>query len=146
MRNCHFFQKHWHFCWLCFDFSKNYNTFERNEDCATVFLKWTDFGEMKSSKKYEYVNCKNSSKCCSKSNNIKQHQTTETCWQFLMFFFGYLSFAILFAWSTRYNPPWVCIPICWVVLGGGLLQLLGVLLGVLLMWPTNVGPGPSGDN
>ena len=43
MRNPHFFQKCCHFCWLCFDFSKNDNTFERNEDCATVFLKWTDF-------------------------------------------------------------------------------------------------------
>ena len=40
MRNPHFFQK---FCWLCFDFGENDNTFERNEDCATVFLKWTDF-------------------------------------------------------------------------------------------------------
>ena len=39
----YFFQKCCHFCWLCFDFSKNDNTFERNEDCATVFLKWTDF-------------------------------------------------------------------------------------------------------
>ena len=43
MPNPHFFQKCCHFCWLCFDFSKNDNTFERNEDCATVFLKWTDF-------------------------------------------------------------------------------------------------------
>ena len=43
MRNPHFFQKCCHFRWLCFDFSKNDNTFERNEDCATVFLKWTDF-------------------------------------------------------------------------------------------------------
>ena len=46
MRNPHFFQKCCHFCWLCFDFSKNDNTFERNEDCATVFLKWTDFREL----------------------------------------------------------------------------------------------------
>ena len=43
MRNLHFFQKCCHFRWLCFDFSKNDNTFERNEDCATAFLKWTDF-------------------------------------------------------------------------------------------------------
>ena len=28
---------------LCFEFSKNDNTFERNEDCTNVFLKWTDF-------------------------------------------------------------------------------------------------------
>ena len=32
-----------HFFWLCSDFSKNDNSFERNEDCTTVFLKWTDF-------------------------------------------------------------------------------------------------------
>ena len=43
MRNPHFCQKCCHFRWLCFDFSKNDNTCERNEDCATVFLKWTDF-------------------------------------------------------------------------------------------------------
>ena len=30
LRNPHFFQK------CCFDFSENDNTFERNEDCATV--------------------------------------------------------------------------------------------------------------
>ena len=42
MRNPHFFQKCCHFCWLCFNFSKNDNTFERNEDFATVFLKWKD--------------------------------------------------------------------------------------------------------
>ena len=33
--------------WLCFDVSwcciENYHNFERNEDRATVFLKWTDF-------------------------------------------------------------------------------------------------------
>ena len=28
---------------------------------------------------------------------IKEHQTTETCWLFLMFCFGYLSFAWIFA-------------------------------------------------
>ena len=38
---------------LCFDFSKNDNTFERNEDCATVFLKWTDFSEAQEIKKQE---------------------------------------------------------------------------------------------
>ena len=43
MPNPHFFQKCCHFCWLCFDFSKNVNIFERNEDWATVFLKWKDF-------------------------------------------------------------------------------------------------------
>ena len=43
MCNPHSFQKCCHFCWLCFDFSENDNTFERNEDCATAFLKWTDF-------------------------------------------------------------------------------------------------------
>ena len=42
-RNLHFFQKCCHFRWLCFDYSKNDNTFERNEECATIFLKWTDF-------------------------------------------------------------------------------------------------------
>ena len=42
MHNPRFFQKCCHFHWLCFDFSNNDNTFERNEDCATVFLKWTD--------------------------------------------------------------------------------------------------------
>ena len=46
MRNPHFFQKCCHFRWLCFDFSKNDNTFERNEDCASVFLKWTDFRKL----------------------------------------------------------------------------------------------------
>ena len=39
----HFFQKCRHFHGLCFDFRGNDNTFERNEDCATVFLKSTDF-------------------------------------------------------------------------------------------------------
>ena len=29
--------------WLCFDSAENDNDFERNEDRATVFLKWTDF-------------------------------------------------------------------------------------------------------
>ena len=43
MRNPHFFQKCCHFCWLCFDFSKNDNTFEGNEDCRTVFFKQRDF-------------------------------------------------------------------------------------------------------
>ena len=43
MCNPQFFQKCCHFRWLWFDFRKNDNTFERNEDCATVFLKWTDF-------------------------------------------------------------------------------------------------------
>jgi hypothetical protein len=33
------------FRWLCFDSSENDNTFNRNEDCVTVFLKWTDFNE-----------------------------------------------------------------------------------------------------
>ena len=48
MHNSHFFQKCCHFRDLCFDFSENDNTFERNEDCATVFLKWMDFDkEMK---------------------------------------------------------------------------------------------------
>ena len=42
MRNPYFFQK-CHFCWNQNKVSKNDTTFERNEDCATVFLKWTDF-------------------------------------------------------------------------------------------------------
>ena len=37
-----FLSKVLHFCWLCLDFSKNDYTFERNEDCATVFWKWKD--------------------------------------------------------------------------------------------------------
>ena len=43
LRNPHFFQKCCHICWLCFDFRKNHNTFERNEDCLTVFLKRMEF-------------------------------------------------------------------------------------------------------
>ena len=43
MHNPHFFQKCCHFRWNQNKVSKNDNTFERNEDCATVFLKWTDF-------------------------------------------------------------------------------------------------------
>ena len=43
MRNPHFFHKCCHFCWNQNKVSKNDNTYERNEDCATVFLKWTDF-------------------------------------------------------------------------------------------------------
>ena len=43
LRDPHFFQKRCHFCWLCFDFSKNDNAFERNEDRVTGFLKWTNF-------------------------------------------------------------------------------------------------------
>ena len=47
----HFFQNCGHFqyniSWLCFDLSwwyiENDHNFERNEDRATVFLKWTDF-------------------------------------------------------------------------------------------------------
>ena len=41
--NPHFFKKCCHFCWLCFDFSENENSFERNEVCAIDFLKWTNF-------------------------------------------------------------------------------------------------------
>ena len=37
------FQKRCHFCWLCVDFTKNDNAFERNEDRVTGFLKWTNF-------------------------------------------------------------------------------------------------------
>ena len=33
---------------LFFHFSKNDNAFERNKDCETVFLKWTDFNEGRS--------------------------------------------------------------------------------------------------
>ena len=37
---CSHLQKCCHFRLLCFDFSKNNNIFERNEDCVlTVFLK-----------------------------------------------------------------------------------------------------------
>ena len=39
LHNPHFLQKCCHFRWLCFDFRANDNTFERNEDCATVFLR-----------------------------------------------------------------------------------------------------------
>ena len=57
MHDPHFFQKCCHFqyniSWLCFDFSKNDNTFERNEDCATVFLKWMDFSEISGSMKIQ---------------------------------------------------------------------------------------------
>ena len=38
-----FLSKYCHFCWNQNKVSENDNTFERNEDCATVFLKWTDF-------------------------------------------------------------------------------------------------------
>ena len=44
--NPHFFQNCCHFCSLRFDFSENDNTFERNEDCATFFLKWTEFNKI----------------------------------------------------------------------------------------------------
>ena len=47
MRNPHFFKKCCHFRWLCFDLYRKYHNFERNEICATVFLKWTDFRLMK---------------------------------------------------------------------------------------------------
>ena len=40
-KNCGSFQ--YNISWFCFDFSKNYHNFERNEDRATVLLKWTDF-------------------------------------------------------------------------------------------------------
>ena len=44
-QNCGTFQ--YNISWLCFDVSwcciEKYHNFERNEDCATVFLKWTDF-------------------------------------------------------------------------------------------------------
>ena len=45
MCNPHFFQKCCYFHWNQNKVSKNDNTFERNEYCATVFLKWTDFSE-----------------------------------------------------------------------------------------------------
>ena len=38
-----FLSKALSFCWLCFDFTENDNTFERNEDRVTGFLKWTNF-------------------------------------------------------------------------------------------------------
>ena len=44
-QNCGTFQ--YNISWLCFDVSwcciEKYHNFERNEDCATVFLKWMDF-------------------------------------------------------------------------------------------------------
>ena len=51
MRDPHFFQNcgtfQYNISWLCFDVSwcciEKYHNFERNEDRATVFLKWTDF-------------------------------------------------------------------------------------------------------
>ena len=39
LHNSHLFQKCCHFHWN----QNKVNTFERNDDCATVFLKWTDF-------------------------------------------------------------------------------------------------------
>ena len=61
MRNPHFFQKSCHFLWNHNKISKNDNTYERNEDCATVFLKWTDFSwalinHSKASKKVVFEN------------------------------------------------------------------------------------------
>ena len=44
MRNPHFFQKCCHFCWNQNKVSES-NTCERNEGCATVFLKWTDLSK-----------------------------------------------------------------------------------------------------
>ena len=49
LHNPHFFQKCCHFLWN--QVSEKYNPFERNEDCATVFLKWTDFKKMTWNKK-----------------------------------------------------------------------------------------------
>ena len=51
LRDPHFFQNcgsfQYNISWLCFDVSwcciENYHNFERNEDHATVFLKWRDF-------------------------------------------------------------------------------------------------------
>ena len=43
LRNPHFFQKCCHFRWNHNKVRENDNSFERNEDCATVFLTWTDF-------------------------------------------------------------------------------------------------------
>ena len=44
------------FSWLCFDFSWCYiekdHNFERTEDSATVFLKWTDFEQPKLNFRY----------------------------------------------------------------------------------------------
>ena len=42
MRKPHFFQKCCHFLW-----NQNKVTFEKNEDCATVFLKWTEYTNIK---------------------------------------------------------------------------------------------------
>ena len=41
--NPHFSHKCCHFRWNQNKVSENDNTFGRNEDCTTVFLKWTDF-------------------------------------------------------------------------------------------------------
>ena len=46
LRNPHFFQKCSHFHWNLNKVRENDNTFERNEDCATVFLKWKDFNRI----------------------------------------------------------------------------------------------------
>ena len=43
MRNPRFFQKCCHSRWNQNKVGENDNAFERNEDCATVFLEWTDF-------------------------------------------------------------------------------------------------------
>ena len=47
-QNCGSFQ--YNISWLCFDVSwcciENYHNFERNDDCATVFLKWKDFNRI----------------------------------------------------------------------------------------------------
>ena len=44
-RNPHLFQNCCHFYWNQNKVSKNDNTFERDEDCTTIFLKWTDFSK-----------------------------------------------------------------------------------------------------
>ena len=41
LRDPDFFQK----CGTCCCCIEKYHNFERNEDCATVFLKWTDFSK-----------------------------------------------------------------------------------------------------
>ena len=43
LHNSHFFQNCCHFCWNQNKVCKNGNAFKRNEDCASVFLKWKDF-------------------------------------------------------------------------------------------------------
>ena len=43
LHNSHFFQNCCHFCWNQNKVCENDNTFERNEDCASVFLKLTSF-------------------------------------------------------------------------------------------------------